>query len=228
MLTRVSNVASKQLLRPIARHVWTPASTGFPRRTAAELYAEIRELTRPGGDYTVHNYVAVIEDMSPEAVLVETELFPRGAIEYYTAKNMGWEVTEEDTDRWWMVERGGDQGDYRDGMPHKIANVVDCLRTHPHSKRAIIPIPFNSVGSETVDWHDAGQTKCCRELHLYIEDGKLCCTGFLRVQNATIFPKNVHFFATLLDHVRKELDVPMGDYTHFISSVCHDRSATQC
>jgi len=30
------------------------------------------QLTRPGGDYTVHNYVAVIEDFSPEAVLVET------------------------------------------------------------------------------------------------------------------------------------------------------------
>lgn len=40
----------------------------FPRRTASELYAEIRELTKPGGDYTVHNYVAVIEDMRPEAV----------------------------------------------------------------------------------------------------------------------------------------------------------------
>ena len=113
-------------------------------------------------------------------------------------------------------------------MQAKIASVVDCLATHPHSKRAIIPIPFNSEGSENVDWHDAGQTKCCRELHLYIEGGALCCTGFLRVQNATIFPKNVHFFATLLDDVAKKLNVPLGPYTHFISSVCHDRSATQC
>jgi hypothetical protein len=35
--------------------------------------------------------VAVIEDMRPESVVVETELFPRGALEFYTAKNMGWE-----------------------------------------------------------------------------------------------------------------------------------------
>jgi hypothetical protein len=81
----------------------------LPRRTASELYAEIRQLTRPGGDTTVHNYMAVIENMTPEAVLVETELFPRGAIEYYTAKNMGWDITEEDTQKWWMQERGGDQ-----------------------------------------------------------------------------------------------------------------------
>jgi hypothetical protein len=207
---------------------WCPTHTAFPRRTAQALYDEIRALTSQGGDYTVHNYVAVIENMRPEAVLVETDLFPRGALEYYTAKNMGWEVSAEDTARWFMVERGGDQGDYREGMPAKIANAIDCLRQHSHSKRAIIPIPFNSEGSENVDWKNAGQTKCCRELHLYIEDGKLCCTAFLRVQNASIFTKNIHFFATLLEEVSRELGIPVGEYTHFISSVCHDRSATQC
>jgi hypothetical protein len=72
----------------------------------------------------------------------------------------------------------------------------------------VIPIPFNDEGSKNADWHDAGQTKCCRELHLYVENGKLCCTGFLRIQNATIFPKNVHFFATLLQHVADELGCP--------------------
>lgn len=90
-------------------------------------------------------------------MLVETELFPRGAIEYYTDKNMGLPITQEDTDKWWMVERGGDQGDYREGMQAKINNVVNCLKTHPHSKRAIIPIPFNSEGSQNVNWEDAGQ-----------------------------------------------------------------------
>lgn len=53
-------------------------------------------------------------------MLVETELFPRGAIEFYTTKNMGWPYTQEEADKWLMQERGGDQGDYRDGMqaPH--------------------------------------------------------------------------------------------------------------
>ena len=40
--------------------------------------------------------------------------------------------------------------------------------------------------------------------------------------------QNVHFFATLLSEVASQLDVPLGEYTHFISSVCHDRSAEQC
>jgi hypothetical protein len=46
--------------------------------------------------------------------------------------------------------------------------VISCLSAHPHSKRAIIPIPFNSVGSETVDWNDAGQTKVKSKINLVL------------------------------------------------------------
>jgi thymidylate synthase len=176
----------------------------------------------------VRNFVGVILDISPEHSLVETELFPAGALHYYTKKNMGWDYTQEDYDAWQMAERGGAQGDYREGMQKKIANVIDCLRTEPLSKRAVIPIPFNSEGSEMVDWTDQGQNKCCRELHFYLEDGKLKCTGIVRMQNANIFVKNIHFFSVLIDHVAKELNVPVGEYTHWITNVCHDRTATSC
>ena len=176
----------------------------------------------------VRNFVGVILDITPEHSLVETELFPAGALHYYTKKNMGWDYTQEEHDAWQMAERGGAQGDYRDGMQKKIANVIDCLRTEPLSKRAVIPIPFNSKGSETVDWTDQGQNKCCRELHFYLEDGQLKCTGIVRMQNANIFVKNIHFFSVLIDHVAKELNVPVGEYTHWITNVCHDRTATSC
>ena len=82
-------------------------------------------------------------------------------------------------------------------------------------------------GSAGVDWKDAGQTKCCRELHLYVEEEKLCCTGFLRAQGASIFPKNIHMFATILEEVGAGLGREVGEYTHIISSLCRDRSATQ-
>lgn len=209
---------------------WSPIQHLLPRHaTAADLYADIRALTADGGDYTLHNYMAVIEDMSsPEAALVETELFPRGALEFYTAKNMGWPVRKEDEALWMMPERGGAQGDYREGMQAKITNAIDCLREHPDSKRATIPIPFAIEGTQNIDWRDQGQTKCCRELYLYIEDRRLCCTAVLRMQNASIFPKNIHLFATLLHHVAGELKVPVGEYTHIIANLCHDRSARNC
>lgn len=176
----------------------------------------------------MRNFVGVIEDISPEASVVETDLFPRGALQYYTKKNMGWEYTDKEADQWQLDERGGKQGDYREGMQEKIANVIDCLQTEPLSKRAVIPIPFTGEGSETADWTDQGQNKCCRELHLYLEDSKLKCTGIVRMQNANIFVKNVHFFATLIDHVAKQLGVAVGEYTHWITNLCHDRSATSC
>jgi thymidylate synthase len=40
--------------------------------------------------------------------------------------------------------------------------------------------------------------------------------------------QNIHFFSTLIDHVAKELNVPVGEYTHWITNVCLDRSATSC
>ena len=206
-------------------------NVGFPQfSTAKELHQRLVELTSAGGggEFVVRNFVGVIQDFSIEASTVETELFPKGALEYYTKKNMGWEYTQEEYDAWQLAERGGAQGDYREGITAKIQNVIDCLRTEPLSKRAIIPIPFATEPSSNVNWKDQGQNKCCRELHLYLEDGKLKCTGIVRMQNANIFVKNIHFFATLVNHVAKELQVPVGEYTHFITNVCLDRSATSC
>lgn len=192
------------------------------------MYAHLRQITLPGGELVVRNFVGVINDFSPISSLVETELFPKGALDYYCKKNMGWEYTKEEMEQYQLAERGGAQGDYREGMQAKIKNVIECLKTEPLSKRAVIPIPFSTVGSQTIDWKDQGQNKCCRELHLYLEDGLLKCTGIVRMQNANIFVKNIYFFSVLVDFVAKELGVKVGEYTHFITNLCHDRTATSC
>jgi len=207
-------------------------NVGYPQfPTAKELHARLIELTSAGGggEFVVRNFVGVIADISVQASTVETDLFPKGALDYYTAKNMGWDYTQEDYDKWQLAKRGGAQGDYRDGMAEKMANVIDCLKTEPLSKRAVIPIPYSNTGSASIDWTDQGQNKCCRELHLYLEDNKLKCTGIVRMQNANIFVKNIHFFASLIEYVAKELGgVEVGEYTHWITNVCLDRNATSC
>ena len=257
--------------------------------TTSDMYDYLHDTTQEGGagEFVLRNFVGVIRDISVEASTVQTELFPKGALDYYTKKNMGWDYTKEEYGQWRLPERGGEQGDYREGVsammvmmmmmlrggqpivfhipvasPHtisttlscisiiatlhplrlfslffthplqmqaKIANVIDCLKTEPLSKRAIIPIPFATTPSATVDWTNQGQTKCCRELHFYVEDGKLKCTGLVRMQNANIFVKNIHFFATLIGHVAEALGgIEVGEYTHFITNVCFDRNATSC
>ena len=211
-------------------------NTGFPRFAhAGELYDHIRSISKnESKEFVVRNFVGVIEDVSVAASTVETELFPLGALNYYTKKNMGWDYTPEEVDTWQLKERGGEQGDYRAGIDKKIANAIACLKAESLSKRATITFPFTGEeaggkgGSETNDWTDQGMNKCCRELHLYLEDGKLKCTGLVRMQNANIFVKNIHFFATLLEHVAGELDVEVGEYTHWITNLCYDRDATSC
>ena len=206
-------------------------NAAFPHfDTAADLYDHIRDISKSAQskEYVVRNFVGVIRDVSVTASTVETELFPKGALEYYTKKNMGWDYSEEESERWQLQERGGEQGDYRAGIDKKIANAIECLKSEPLSKRATITFPFSGIGSEANDWTQQGMNKCCRELHLYLEDGKLKCTAIVRMQNANIFVKNIHFFATLLEHVATELGVEVGEYTHWITNLCYDRDATSC
>ena len=98
-------------------------NVGFPHfQTAKQLYERLLELTKAGGggEFVVRNFVGVIQDISVDASLIETELFPSGALEYYTKKNMGWEYTQDEYDKWQLAERGGEQGDYRDGVSSKL------------------------------------------------------------------------------------------------------------
>ena len=188
-------------------------NVGFRQfQNASDMYDHIRDISRhESKEFVVRNFVGVIRDMSVEACTVETQLFPLGALEYYTKKNMGWEFSTEEAHKWQLAERGGEQGDYRAGITGKIANAVNCLRNEPLSKRATITFPFSGSGSDKNDWTDQGMNKCCRELHFYLEDGKLKCTGIVRMQNANIFVKNIHFFSTLIHHIAKELDVEVGE-----------------
>mmetsp|Transcript_1198 Transcript_1198/g.1788 ORF Transcript_1198/g.1788 Transcript_1198/m.1788 type:complete len:89 (+) Transcript_1198:81-347(+) len=70
-------------------------NTGFTHfANAKELYDHIRSISKnEDKEFVVRNFVGVIEDISVKASTVETELFPLGALEYYTKKNMGWDYT---------------------------------------------------------------------------------------------------------------------------------------
>ena len=97
--------------------------------TASEMYDYLREATQEGGagEFVLRNFVGVIRDISVEASTVETELFPKGALDYYTKKNMGWDYTKEEYGQWQLPERGGEQGDYREGVS-AIKMVMMMLR----------------------------------------------------------------------------------------------------
>lgn len=185
----------------------------------------------------VRNFVGVISDMSSKALVVETALFPADALDFYSRYNL-FQLDLEGSARdralhaqFYTPARGGGQGDYRDGMPEKIANVVDALRKFPSTKRAVLPIPHTRAGSATADHTDTDEAKCLRELHFHLDidptnpdaPRRLCCTGLMRAQAASIFPKNIHFIGTIMHSIAKQIDAPVGTYTHIVTTLVNER-----
>lgn len=166
----------------------------------------------------VRNFTQLL-DM--ETYVVETELFPLDVLDAYSSWNLGQELTS-DQQRHFNDERGGGQGDYRNGMADKIANVVSCLNEFPASKRAVITIsnePF-------ADHRDDNNAKCMREIHFYLEDNVLNASVLFRAQAASIFPKNIHFIGSLMETIASQLEHPPTIGTlHYVATVLvNDRS----
>ena len=160
-----------------------------------------------------------------ENYLVETELFPEPVLQAYSAWNLG-EALSPAQQQHFNAERGGGQGDYRAGMPEKIANVVDCLSHFPNSKRALITISNHPIPNHRSD----EQAKCLRELHFYLEGEagatRLNASCFFRAQAALIFPKNIHFIGSLMQSIARQLpqQPSLGQLYYFTSLLVADRS----
>ena len=191
--------------------------------TCRQVYDEMQDLLGRCSSTTkkklIRNYTRRI-DMSQRQYVVETALFPLPALRVYSLYNLGQhaELTKEEQTRYFSAQRGGAQGDYHDGMPEKISNVVQCLHQYPASKRAVITIPNTSYPDHT---HDA-DAKCLRELHFYLDavettansssttttappHFRLNATVWMRAQAAEIFPKNIHFIGTLMTTIATAL-----------------------
>ncbi len=147
---------------------------------------------------SVRNFTQSL-DMSD--YLVETDVFPEEVLIAYSAHNMEGELTAEQK-KFMNANRGGAQGDYRDGMAAKITNVVDCLTGFPQSKRALITV----CNEPMPDHRSDSDAKCVRELQLYLDDdGTLSGTVFLRAQAAFLFPKNIHMIGSIMTEIAQRL-----------------------
>lgn len=188
-----------------------------------EMYNTISNVTKNG---KIRNFCGVIEDMSRESLVVETDLFSKEILEFYTKHNMGLLDKSKESEKYskfYSELRGGNMGDYSFMFQEKISNVVDSLIKFPSSKRAILTMPYSNKHSHEVKHFDDAEQKCLRELHFYVEDGLLHCTGFMRAQASIIFPKNIHFIGEVFNQISDKIQVPLGLYTHFVTTLVYDR-----
>ena len=178
-----------------------------------------QHMTEVSKDASIRNFTQTL-DMSN--YLVETDVFPEEVLVAYSAYNMERELSAEQA-KFMNANRGGAQGDYRDGMATKIANVVGCLTNFPQSKRALItvcnePMPDHSSDSDA---------KCVRELQLYLDDnGNLSGTVFLRAQAAFLFPKNIHMIGSIMSEIAQQLPgkPALGTLFYLTGILVSDRS----
>ncbi|MBX2858816.1 MAG: hypothetical protein KTR17_09150 [Cellvibrionaceae bacterium] len=179
-------------------------------------------MTRLSAAGDQRNYTQTI---AMDDYLVETELFPKPVLEAYSCWNLG-QPLKPQQQAYFNSERGGGQGDYREGMPEKIANVVDCLRHYPASKRALITIANQPIPDHRSD----EQAKCFREIHFHLakEPGRsiLNATCFFRAQAALIFPKNIHFIGSLMHSIGQQLpqQPQLGQLFYLTSLLVADRT----
>ena len=178
-------------------------------KNGQQALAQMLSLTNKGPTYFV-----TLDILEPGDGVIETPLWPKEALEYYTAWNLGKEVDPKSPLR--KESRGGDQGDYRVAINDKIENVVDCLTKFPYSKRAFITIPnFGNLK------HDqTSGMKCMREIQFIRTPGdpNLHCAVHMRAQAVSIFPKNYHFLVSLFKEVCDRLEVGMG-FVHYHANI---------
>lgn len=167
----------------------------------------------------VRNYTQLL-DM--ENYLLTTDLFSEECLNAYSAWNLEDQIPPE-WEKYFSDERGGHQGDYREGMQGKIQNTIDCLTRYPKSKRAVITICNNPAPSHTED----ADAKCLREVHFYIVKNKLNATALFRAQAVSIFPKNIHFIGSLMSAIAKGLsrDIYPGSLFYLATTLAADRES---
>ena len=178
-----------------------------------------QHMTEVSKDASVRNFT---QSLDRSYDLLETDVFPEEVLIAYSAYNMEQELTAEQRE-FMNANRGGAQGDYREGMATKIANIVDCLTNFPQSKRALITVCNEPMPNDSSD----SDAKCVRELQLYLDDdGKLSGTVFLRTQAAFLFPKNIHMIGSIMSEIARQLPgkPALGTLFYLAGILVSDRS----
>lgn len=185
-----------------------------------QAYDDLAALLAMSGGQAM-NVAVEITDMSEHGYTMETDLFPKEVLESYTQYNLG----EDNYDAsHFSPLRGGDQGNYRQGMKAKIEKVVLALKAKSGSKRAVLTVPFTDKCSLCIETTDDAQWKCLREVYFNIDsNGYLNATSVMRSQALIIFPKNIHFLGEMMQTVAAQVGVPVGQLTHFMHYLVEDR-----
>lgn len=98
---------------------------------------------------------------------------------------------------------------------NQIYKMAELLSFDPNSRRAVMNI--NVPNKNVIDTKDE---MCTIALQFLLRDGKLNMTGIMRSNDLwTGTPYDLFYFTAIQQKVAKMLDVEVGTYTHFVTSL---------
>lgn len=94
--------------------------------------------------------------------------------------------------------------------------VIDLLRNDPHTRRAIIDLQGPNLLQEST----SQDVSCATSLQFFVRSNRLHASVAMRSNDAIWgLPYDVYLFTMLQELMALHLDIPIGNYTHFASSL---------
>ena len=98
---------------------------------------------------------------------------------------------------------------------NQIEKIIELLKKDPSSRRAVLNI--NVPNENVIETKDEMCTIC---LIFFIRENKLYCTSVMRSQDVVFgLTFDAVYFMQLQKYIAKRLDVELGSYTHFTTSI---------
>lgn len=97
----------------------------------------------------------------------------------------------------------------------QIKTIIELLKKDPNSRRALLNI--NVPNRDVITTKDE---PCTIGIQFLIRDGLLNMTAMMRSNDIWFgFPYDAIYFTTIQKYIARELGIPTGEYTHFVTSL---------
>lgn len=174
----------------------------------------------------INNYCFTLNDVNNSIVTLKSRNI---SIPYITAELMWYWSGRNDVDfigkfasLWKKISDDGKTNNSAYGYLlqekhgfNQIEKVIELLKEDSNSRRAVVNI--NVPNENVIETKDEPCTIC---LQFYIRNNKLCCTAIMRSNDVYFgLTYDVIYFTQLQKYIAKELNVEVGNYTHFATSM---------
>ena len=180
---------------------------GTRERPTKELRYATLVLENPR-DRLIDAPMCFLEKIIPRTILATlSDELDVSSLEFYDAK-----AREFSEDGIKLTTNYGYRIQHLNGI-NQIKQVITQFKEDPNTRRAVIHI-------HSPEDSERKYNPCINSIHFLIRNGALECQTFWRSENAlTLLPVNLFEFTMLQELIASELEIPVGQYVHSVTSL---------